>query len=110
MKILNNEKYLLNLVRYGAILLIIIMSIIVSYTYINQKQNDFRNEIKLIEENYINHNKIMVQSLVDKIHTLIEVEKKIEEKNLKKRIKKQVTQAHAIASAIYNRNIKKENY
>jgi len=110
MKNRNREKRLLNIIKFGVIGIIIVLSILISIVFIHQKKNELKAEILLIEENYMSHNKSMVENLVNKIHKFIEVEKQIEIEELKKEVKEQVKQAHLIALSIYNKNVAKENY
>ena len=110
MKNRNREKRLLNIIKFGVIGIIVVLSILISIVFIHQKKNELKAEILLIEENYMSHNKSMVENLVNKIHKFIEVEKQIEIEELKKEVKEQVKQAHLIALSIYNKNVAKENY
>ncbi|MGM0518044.1 MAG: sensor histidine kinase [Campylobacterota bacterium] len=110
MKLLHSERKIVTIIKYGVIFVIILFSSIISYTLINQKKEELKKEAIAIEKNYINHNKKMVESLVNKVYNFIEIEKKIEFNELKNDIKQEVYQAHSIATAIYKRNIKKPNY
>ena len=51
MNFLYNEKNLLTLIRYGAILFILIISFIITYIFISKKKEAFNNDIKFIEKN-----------------------------------------------------------
>ena len=67
-----DEKGLLNFIKYGAISSLIIFTIIIIQILIYQKDKELNYEIKKLEENYITHNKAMVQNLVSKIYKLID--------------------------------------
>ncbi|WP_419764021.1 MAG: cache domain-containing protein [Arcobacter sp.] len=110
MNILKNEKSLLNFIRYGAIICIIVFSFIVIEVVIYQKKQEVNDEIKKQEEGYISHNKIMVENLVNKAHKLIDLEREFEKEDFKNLVKEEVYQAHAIATLIYNKNIKRADY
>ena len=110
MKLLQKENRILNVIKFGVIFIIILLSSVISYTFIEQKKEELKKEAILIEKNYIDHNKKMVKSLIDKLYSFIETEREIEFKELKNDIKQQVTQAHVLAKTIYERNIKKPNY
>ncbi|UTJ07212.1 sensor histidine kinase [Arcobacter roscoffensis] len=110
MKNRNKEKRLLNIIKFGVLGIIIVLSILISSVFIQQKKSEINAEILLIEENYMSHNKSTVENLVNKIHKFIEVEKEIEIEELKTEVKEQVKQAHLIALSIYNKNVARENY
>ncbi len=110
LNIFKNEKSLLALIKFGPIALIILFSFIIIQILIYQKKQDINQDIKKLEENYISHNKIMVENLVNKIYKLIDMEREFEKEDFKNEIKEEVEQAHAMATLIYNKNIKKTNY
>ncbi|WP_428026423.1 sensor histidine kinase [Arcobacter sp.] len=105
-----DEKGLLNFIKYGAISSLIIFTMIIIQILIYQKDKELNYEIKKLEENYISHNKVMVQNLVTKIYKLIDLEREFEKKDFDNLIKEEVYQAYGIAKIIYNKNIKKANY
>ena len=90
--IIHNEKALINTIRYGAIIIIIMFSIFITNIFIKEKNKDFEMELQKIEEDYISKNKITIENIVNKIYSIIEVEKKIEEDEVKESIKEHVNE------------------
>ena len=62
-------------------------SIFITNIFIKEKNKDFEMELQKIEEDYISKNKITIENIVNKIYSIIEVEKKIEEDEVKESIK-----------------------
>ena len=110
MTLFKKEKNILNIIKYGAISLIVILSFTLTQIFINQKEKDLSLNITQLEREYITHNKAVVKNLVNRIHGFIEVEKKKELSDLRNKIKEEVYNAHSIATAIYNKNKNKSNY
>lgn len=108
--IMHNEKALVNTIRYGAIIIIIIFSILITNIFIKQKNKDVEIEFQKIEEDFITKNKIISENLVNKIHSFIEAEKKIEEESLKENVKQHVNEVYSVIEGIYNLSIKDPNY
>jgi two-component system, NtrC family, sensor kinase len=108
--LLNKEKNVINLIKYGAMSSIIIISIIIMLVSINEKNKDLNLEILKIEEDYLSLNKLMVENLVNKTYNLIELEKKFEKEDFDSEMKEEVYQAYSIAMNIYNERIKEPNY
>lgn len=109
-RFLNNEKMILNITRYGAVISTLIFAIIITIILIIDQKTILKNDIKNIEESFIFQNKMRVENLVSNISNYIEASKKFEKESLNKRLKEQVYQAHAIATAIYNKTSKDPNY
>ena len=105
MNIFFNEKALLNYIKYGAIIIVVISSFIITNIFIEQKKEYLEKELEEIEKSFIRSNKIVTENLVNNIHNFIKVEKEIEEKELKKKIKEQVTQAYSVIEGIYNQSM-----
>ena len=110
LSILTNEKSLLNFIRYGAISSIIIISFIIIQVFIYQKDQEINKDIKQLEENYMSHNKAMVENLVNKIYKLIVMEREFEKEDFNHDIKDEVVKAHTIATLIYKNSISKAGY
>jgi signal transduction histidine kinase len=110
LNLVNNEKYIINVIKYGAIASIIIVALIITQMFIYQKNNELNSDIKVLEENYLIQNKILVENLVNKFYKLIELEKEFKRNDFNNEIKQEVEQAYSIAMTIYNENIKKPNY
>ena len=110
MNLLNKESYIIKLIQFGAIVSIIIISIFITQIFIQEKQNTLDSDIKKMEENFLSSNKRIVESLVNKIYNLIELERDFEKDDFDLEVKEEVYQAYLIATAIYNENIKEANY
>lgn len=108
--ILNKERTLINSIRYGAIIIIIIFSFFTTNIFIKQESNTLKKEFQEIEKEFIFRNKIMTENLVNKIYSFVEVERQIGQKELKEKIKEQVNQAYSVMEAIYKQSIKKPDY
>lgn len=99
---INKEKRVLNIIRFGAIALVLLFSTIITSILIKHHKENLEVDIQNIEESYISSNKIKIENLVKNIHNFIETEKRIEEDRLNSRLKEEVYQAYAMATAIYN--------
>ena len=104
-KFFSNEKYILNTIRYGAIIIVVFFTILIATILIKHQEQTLRNDITNIEESFLSKNKIRVKNIVDNTYEYIESEKKLENERLDKRLKEQVYQAYEIATAIYNEPI-----
>ena len=103
---LNNEKYLLLILKYGAVVPIVLFSVIVTYFIIQDKNHQFEKEILYIKDKYIKENKSFVKQEVTRLATLIEYEVKKSDEHLKKALKEKVYEAHNIATNIYKHQLK----
>ena len=106
----NSENIIINITRYGAVISLIIFTVLVTAILIVNQKEILKNDIENIEESFISRNKVKVENLVLNIDNYIEAEKKLEEERLNKKLKEQVYQAHAIATSIYNKTSKDSNY
>ncbi|WP_375723169.1 cache domain-containing protein [Arcobacter sp. KX21116] len=101
MKFFDNEKNILNLIKYGAIVPVIIFSFIITYIFINQKKQDVKNEVEILKANYLNENKKIVKYEVENIISLINDEISKAEESLKESIKNKVYEAYKVANILY---------
>ena len=60
-KITNDEKKLINFIRYGAICLIVIFSFFITDIFIKEKNEYMQKEFQNIEDSYISKNKILIE-------------------------------------------------
>ena len=97
------EKKLLTAIKYGPIILVLILSFTITQIMLINKKQNFDDEIKTYEETFMNSNKLRIEKEVDVIYNYILYEKNNAEKYLKKSIKNEVYEAHQIAMSIYNR-------
>ncbi len=101
MKITNDEKNILNIIKFSPIILVILVSLFVSNIYLTKMEEAFSKEIKLTKQKYLIENKQIIKSKIDNIYNLITYEKDKSEQLLKAQIKNRVYEAHAIATNIY---------
>ncbi|PIF03886.1 MAG: histidine kinase [Arcobacter sp.] len=96
-----SEHNILRMVRYGTVIPTIVLSILITYTLIQNKNIALENEIELIKSVYLQENKEIVKNEVQRTITMIENEIKNQDKSLKSILKNKVYEAHNIASSIY---------
>ena len=102
MKILKDEKYVLNIIKFGPILFVIIFAFFITQALIYEKNTNFKKEINLVEKTYLDSNKKRVKNEVERIYREIKEEKKASVELLKEEIKSRVYEAHNVATNIYN--------
>ncbi|WP_419764303.1 MAG: cache domain-containing protein [Arcobacter sp.] len=106
MKIIETEKSILTIIKYGAIVGILIVSFILTYFFIQQKNEDLKKDIKSIKTTYLEENKRIVQNEVMRVYDYIKFNVNNSEKRLKESLKEKVYEAHNLANNIYFDNIK----
>ena len=99
---LNNEKNILNIIRFGAIIAILILSITITYSMIKESNTKIEKEMEIFKENYLIKNKTYIKNEVYRTITLMNYEINNSEKSLKLYLKEKVYEAHAIATNIYD--------
>ena len=99
---LNNEINLLNIIRFGAAISILIFSILITYISIEQKNETLKKEIDSFRSEYLNKKKLVVKNEVDRVISSINYEINKSEQTLKAFLKDKVYEAHQIATNIYN--------
>ena len=101
--LINSEKQLLNFIKYSPVIVILTIAIIVnSLIYIQNKEN-FKKELDVYKENYIERNKTLVKVQVEKVYNDIINEKSVLEKELYNDLEKSVNQAYSIIDNIYKK-------
>ena len=98
---LNSEKKILNIIRFGAIIPILIFSCIITYILIDKKNKELKNEIDSIKSEYLERNKTNVKKEVDRVFDSINYEINKSEESLKFLLKEKVYEAHSIATNIH---------
>lgn len=98
----NNEKNLLNIIRFGAGISILIFSILITYISIERKNGALKKEIDSFRNEYLNKKKSFIKNEVDRVISSINYEIKKSEQTLKVFLKDKVYEAHQIATNIYN--------
>ena len=99
---LNSEKNILNIIKYGPVVPLLIFSLIITLMLIDEKNQDLNQEIQTLKTNYLNENKVIIKNEITKVVDLIEFEIKESEESLKKFIKDKVYEAHKVSTNIYN--------
>ncbi len=107
MKLLKTEKNILNIIKYGPILFVILLSVMITQTLISQKERALKQELKVFREDYINSEKQKVKQDVNKVYNIIKNEKEASVNRLKEQIKQRVYEAHTMATTIYEQTINK---
>ncbi|WP_321471334.1 cache domain-containing protein [Halarcobacter sp.] len=100
------EKTLINIIKYGAVIPIVLLSVIFTYIFIQYKNKELIDEISNLEIKFLNDNKKNVKDEVKRVIDSINYEIGISEQNLKKSLKNKVYEAHTIASNIYKEELK----
>jgi hypothetical protein len=60
-KTLHSEKRILNIIRFGAIILILIFSCLITYILIDKKNKELKNGIDSIQNEYLEKNKVNIK-------------------------------------------------
>jgi len=110
MNINNNEKYIVNIIKYGPILLVLIISFLITQFFLQQRYKNFYKEIHITESAYLEKNKERVKEEVIRVYKYIKAIKEESEERLINGIKERVYEAHRIATNIYNAESKQSHY
>ena len=97
----DNETILINIIKYGAIIPIILLSIIVTYSLITEKKHLLQIEIEEIKKAYLYENENKIKNIVNNAYNTINYELNNSENKLKNFLKEKVYEAHNIATKIY---------
>jgi biopolymer transport protein ExbD len=103
----NNEKEILNIIRYLPVVLILLVSFLLTSFLYSEISNRFDKEVKELETKYISLNKELIKFEIEKIKSRILEEKKRKISVLRKELRNQVTNAYNIAYSIYKNNPEK---
>jgi signal transduction histidine kinase len=109
MKLYNNEKLILNSIKFGPILLVLIISFLITQFFLHQRSKDFYKEIYITETAYLDKNKERVKEEVTRVYNYIKSVKEQSEQRLVSEIKERVYLAHNIATNIYNEELKNKD-
>ena len=105
----NTEKKILRSIKFFPIFIIIVSSIILTYTFISQNKKIFDSESEQMKKDFIQKHKELSKKDVELIYNLVEYEKQNALKHLKINIKNKIQEAYHIASNIYKNNIHLSN-
>ncbi|WP_071626550.1 cache domain-containing protein [Poseidonibacter lekithochrous] len=103
----HSEKNILKFIRFAPIVFIILLSFLITYSFILENNNNLKRDIKTLEEEYFESSKSTVTTEVQRIYDYISYHKTQSETNLKKELKERIYEAHSIASNIYAENQEK---
>jgi signal transduction histidine kinase len=101
MKSVKKEQVILNFIKYGPILFVLILSFIITQITLEDKKENFVQEIKHMEKTFLFTNKKRVKEEVEEVYNYVLNEKKNSEKLLQETIKSRVYEAHQIATNIF---------
>jgi len=101
-----DESNILNIIRFGPIVFLLLLSILITQIILYKKHEYFKKEIEIIEDVYFKNNKIRVKEEIQRVYNQINLEKEKSEKLLKQRVKSRVYEAHNIAMNIYKEESK----
>jgi signal transduction histidine kinase len=102
--IYKNEKQLLNIIKFTPPVVIITISIIITFLLYLEKQHELKKERISIENQYIKENKELVAKDIENLYNFIIKTQETTEEKLRKTIKERVNEANNIAYRIYNEN------
>lgn len=100
----NNEKKLLNFIKYSPLVFVSILAILINVLIYWQNEIHFEKEIKKVKTDFAETQKLLVQNEVNLAYNDIINQKNSIEENLKKDIKERVYQAYAIVENIYKQH------
>ena len=99
-----NEKSLINAIKFFPILFVIIISSSITLFLYFEKQTELKKEQEYIKSEFIKQNEEEVKKQVENLYTFItRIQKKTEDK-LRENIRQRVHEANNIALRIYNEN------
>ena len=107
---LKNEKNILNVIKYGPILFVVLLSLLITQIFVEQKNDALQQEINNLKKEYIEQNKQRVKDEVNRIYNSVKKEKENSENKLKKQLKNRVYEAHKMATSIFNNESKQGHY
>ena len=102
--IYKNEKQLLNIIKFTPPIVIITISIIITFLLYLEKQHELKKERISIENQYTKENKELVQKDIENLYNFIIRTQETTEEELRKTIKERVNEANNIAYRIYDEN------
>ncbi|RXK14641.1 histidine kinase [Halarcobacter mediterraneus] len=102
-----SERTILTIIKYGALIPIIIFSFLITYLSIKQKDDELNHEIKVLKEKFLQENKENVKNEVYRVIDSINYEIKSSDEALKTFLKDKVYEAYQIADNIYKEETKK---
>ncbi len=99
-----NEQNLISIIRYAPVIIIIFLSIFITYWIEYSNNIDLEKNIQRTTKFYLTFNNDELEEEVDRVYEYIEKEDKNSLINVKTSLQKKVYEAHDIASNIYKNN------
>ena len=99
--VIQNETFILKLIRYIPTIIVAAICILVTYLILLQREEQFKEELKNIRQTFIKYNEERIVNEVNSIHSYISYEKQNSELNLKENIKNRVDEIHKTISYIH---------
>jgi len=100
----NNEKQVLNIIKYTPPIFIVTLAICITIFLFLENKNTFESEKQELRKEYIQNNKIKIKNEVNIIYDFIQNEQKKTLDNLKSSLKQSLNNAYSITQNIYNQN------
>ncbi|PKN14591.1 MAG: histidine kinase, partial [Deltaproteobacteria bacterium HGW-Deltaproteobacteria-24] len=100
----NNEKKLLNFIKYSPLVFVSILAILINILIYWQNEIYFNKEIEKVKTNFEETQKLLVENEVNLAYNDIINQKNSIEENLKNEIKTRVYEAYAIVENIYKQH------
>lgn len=104
----NNEKKIISFINYLPFLVLVCLLFLISIMYI-YNMSTYKKDIDTLKQTFIEENKKIINSEVNRVYQYIVYEKSNSEERLKESIQKRVDEVHVIITAIYNKYKNKES-
>ena len=104
----NNEKKIISFINYLPFLVVVCLLFLISIMYI-YNMSTYKKDIDTLKQTFIEENKKIINSEVNRVYQYIVYEKSNSEERLKESIQKRVDEVHVIITAIYNKYKYKES-
>ncbi len=102
--IFENEKKILNIIKYTPPVFILSLGIIISTFLYFKNISTYNNEKQKIQEEHVKNNRELIKQKVLEVHDYIKKEQKETENQLKQSLKSEIDTAHTIMTSLYNNN------
>jgi len=102
MRLFKHEENILDIIKYGPIIFVLIISFFFTQQFISQQQKLHEKEIQSIENKYLEENKFRVKEEIERIHRYITEEKNNSTLQLKEELQDRVENAYQIANNLHH--------
>ena len=103
MKIIHQEKSILNIIKYGPIMFVFIISFFFTQQFISQHQEIHKKEMEFIEQKFYEENKLRIKEEIKRVNKFLIEEKRNSRLTLENKLKNRTNNAHQIATNLYNK-------